>query len=64
MISKIINVWNKYHIPPDTLLEYVLMNEKDSEGARIFLELAVRNNPLYKNQNVSQVTTDIQNILK
>lgn len=64
MISKLMTVWNKYNIIPDISLNYIEMNETDKESARIYLELAVRNNPLRKYENITQTVSEIQNILK
>lgn len=64
MISKLMTVWNKYNIIPDISLNYIEMNETDKESARIYLELAVRNNPLRKYEDITQTVLEIQNILK
>lgn len=64
MISKKMKVWTKYNIPPDISLTYIEMKEKDKENARIYLELAVRNNPLRRYENVSQTVLEIMDILE
>ena len=64
MISKKMKVWTKYNIPPDISLTYIQMKEKDKENARIYLELAVRNNPLRRYENVSQTVLEIMDILE
>lgn len=64
MISKKMKVWTKYNIPPDISLTYIEMKEKDKENARIYLELAVRNNPLRRYENISQTVLEIMDILE